>query len=82
MLENGRIVEQGTHAEMVRLNGRYAHLWRLQTDQVEPEEDIRGIGLSDETVMPPDELPPVIEEREAGQRDAEFLGETQEENPA
>ncbi len=82
MLENGRIVEQGTHADLVRLNGRYAHLWRLQTDQVEPEEDIRGIGLSDETVMPPDELPPVIEEREAGQRDAEFLGETQEENPA
>jgi ATP-binding cassette subfamily B protein len=82
MLENGRIVEQGSHAEMVRLNGRYAHLWRLQTDQEAPEEDIRGIGITDESIIPPGDLPPLIEGRELGQRDAEFMGETQEENPA
>jgi ATP-binding cassette subfamily B protein len=51
MLEHGRIVEQGTHAELVKLGGRYAHLWRLQTDQKEPEEDIRGIGRADEDVL-------------------------------
>lgn len=29
-LEHGRIVEQGNHLELVRADGRYAHLYRLQ----------------------------------------------------
>jgi len=29
-LENGRIVESGAHAELLRAGGRYASLWRLQ----------------------------------------------------
>jgi len=58
MLEKGRIVERGTHADLMALNGRYAHLWRLQTDTETPEEDIRGIGLRDEDGMMRDE--PVI----------------------
>ena len=29
-LEDGAIVERGTHAELIRLNGRYAALYRLQ----------------------------------------------------
>lgn len=29
MLENGEIVEQGSHAQLLALNGRYARLWAL-----------------------------------------------------
>ena len=29
-IERGRIVEQGSHDELMRTNGRYASLWRLQ----------------------------------------------------
>ncbi|TCB53282.1 ABC transporter ATP-binding protein [Acinetobacter terrestris] len=31
VLDEGRIVEQGTHDELVALNGIYAHLWQRQT---------------------------------------------------
>jgi subfamily B ATP-binding cassette protein HlyB/CyaB len=30
-IENGRIAEEGTHGELLGLNGRYAALWRLQS---------------------------------------------------
>jgi ATP-binding cassette, subfamily B, bacterial len=33
LMENGRIVESGTHEELIRLNGGYAALWRLQTGE-------------------------------------------------
>jgi len=73
MLDKGRIVEQGTHDELVRQGGRYANLWRLQTDQEVPEEDIRGIGLEDDTIMPPEPEPAVVEDRSPEKRTtAEF----------
>ncbi|GAB4420268.1 MAG: ABC transporter ATP-binding protein [Anaerolineae bacterium] len=73
MLEHGRIVEQGTHAELIRQGGRYAHLWRLQSDGQAPPEDIRGIGLSDDQAIPAQEVPPPVEDRAEDQRTrAEF----------
>jgi ATP-binding cassette, subfamily B, bacterial HlyB/CyaB len=32
-IEAGRITEQGSHDELLRLNGRYAQLYRLQAEQ-------------------------------------------------
>lgn len=32
-MENGRIVESGTHEELIARNGDYASLWRLQTGE-------------------------------------------------
>lgn len=30
MLENGKIVEQGTHEELLSMNGKYAQMWKVQ----------------------------------------------------
>jgi ATP-binding cassette subfamily B protein len=46
-LEHGRLVEEGTHGELMKLNGRYARLFRLQAsaytgEDVVPEpEDVK-----------------------------------------
>src|SRR5919204_1064730 len=37
-LEHGRLVEQGTHEQLMRLNGRYARLFRLQAAAYTGEE--------------------------------------------
>ncbi|WP_276808025.1 ABCB family ABC transporter ATP-binding protein/permease [Castellaniella defragrans] len=39
VMEAGRVVEQGTHAALLALDGRYARMWHLQ--QSRPVEDIR-----------------------------------------
>ncbi len=31
VLDHGKIVEDGTHAQLVAANGEYAHLWNRQT---------------------------------------------------
>ncbi len=30
MLENGKIIEQGSHRELMHLNGKYAELYKMQ----------------------------------------------------
>ena len=37
ILDEGRIVEQGTHAELLALGGRYAGLWARQSGGFLPE---------------------------------------------
>ena len=39
VLEAGRVVERGAHAQLLALDGRYAQMWRLQQageDEVAP----------------------------------------------
>ena len=50
-LDHGRLVEQGTHEQLMRLNGRYARLFRLQAsaytgEQILPEDDELDIAPS------------------------------------
>ncbi|MCB1560964.1 MAG: metal ABC transporter permease, partial [Xanthomonadales bacterium] len=35
VMDDGRIVERGTHAELLAADGRYATMWRLQQEQRE-----------------------------------------------
>ncbi len=33
MLEKGKIIEEGNHAELLELGGKYSQMWRLQAGQ-------------------------------------------------
>jgi ATP-binding cassette subfamily B protein len=48
-LEHGRLVEEGTHEELMRLNGRYARLFRMQASAYTGEEILPEVE-SDEVV--------------------------------
>ncbi len=44
VLDHGRIVESGTHEDLLERDGYYARLWRLQVGQ--PTSEDRGAGVS------------------------------------
>jgi ABC-type transport system involved in Fe-S cluster assembly fused permease/ATPase subunit len=37
VMEHGRIIERGTHNELLVRNGAYAHMWALQQQEEEVE---------------------------------------------
>jgi ATP-binding cassette subfamily B protein len=44
VLQAGRIIERGTHEELMELDGLYAHLCRVQSTALTIEERLAGIG--------------------------------------
>lgn len=43
MLENGKIIECGSHDELLKLNGKYAEMWRVQAGQYLTDESSLGV---------------------------------------
>ena len=48
VMEHGRIIERGHHAELLALGGRYAEMWRLQQQSRSPSASGGGGPLADE----------------------------------
>ncbi|MBE6608156.1 MAG: ABC transporter ATP-binding protein [Ruminococcaceae bacterium] len=40
MFENGKIIEQGTHSELLSMNGKYADMWHKQADIYADVEEV------------------------------------------
>ena len=52
VMDHGRIVERGTHADLMRANGRYAEMWQIQARnaaQGSPDADARDVEVGDAT---------------------------------
>ncbi|MEM7785882.1 MAG: metal ABC transporter permease, partial [Planctomycetota bacterium] len=43
VLDDGRIVEQGTHSELVQQKGLYAEMWGRQQELSEAERQLREV---------------------------------------
>jgi ATP-binding cassette subfamily B protein len=46
VLDRGRIVESGTHAELLALGGLYAQLWRLQRQSQDAGRELEGTPVA------------------------------------
>ena len=47
VLDGGKVVEQGTHAELIALDGHYARLWARQSGGfINPDADEEMVGVA------------------------------------
>ena len=53
VVENGTVVEEGRHAELLRRNGRYAAFYRLQLEKSESQADGHSASAATEMLSPP-----------------------------
>ena len=45
VMDHGKIVERGNHRELLARDGTYAHLWNLQLQEQEEEEQrLKAVG--------------------------------------
>ena len=40
LFENGEIIEQGTHSELLAMNGKFADMWHKQADTYADAEEV------------------------------------------
>ena len=45
MLEQGRLIEEGTHRELIQLDGRYAEMYKKQAMNYLAVESVEGVAL-------------------------------------
>ncbi len=61
VVQDGRIVERGPHAALLRQNGLYAAMWNRQQEVREAAERLRQAEETEEAGMPPPALEPAAE---------------------
>lgn len=47
VLDDGKIVERGTHSELLAMNGLYASMWERQREAADAEERLRAVQEAD-----------------------------------
>ena len=58
VLDKGEIIEQGTHDELLAMNGRYSRLWNMQQGNfvIEDEKTEQEFGVNDNEIDDEDTL--------------------------
>jgi ATP-binding cassette subfamily B protein len=59
VLDQGRIAERGTHAQLLATRGLYASMWNRQREAQEAREKLARIGEENEA---PNRTPPSVED--------------------
>ncbi|HSX38259.1 MAG TPA: hypothetical protein VLE95_05455 [Chlamydiales bacterium] len=44
-IENGKLLETGNHQNLLKKNGKYAHLWKLQSKAMHKPETVNALLL-------------------------------------